>query len=511
MANNVEPQVLMNSILGKISDVLLNGDGTVIPKSDDHYLAFMSPGIPMMADSFDYALEGFGGVARRSANPAKLDESLGPQGEQNKVDPAELAADANRKYINAELFSALCDQVPDTSGIVDTGRINTWNPETRVSHAYALALQFSQVYNVEPDAETKAKLERWRSLLLTTTKERDLVTDQEIEVTRQSALVTRYQEKMLAYLGEALAYNNARIAALSAQDPQAVQQFAINGPLMQLKVRAAENDWIGAGNRDTVDRINAAIAAVEGRSFALLKQRYKEDFFRSLLTSPVSGANFSFTSPAPADFARAGSGWSRFSFDSGSFRSNFEYRKSSSGGGGGLHIFGITVKGGGGVDKSSLNSKIDTEQFKLSFELARVPIYRPGINLAFLKSGFWRFDQQNEEYKSTLLSDGKRPAQGLLPALTTDCIFVRNLVLHFGERHSEYEKEYKKAYGGGGVHWGPFFVGGKHEQVDQSSSHTASWSSQGLCIDGMQLIGCLCYMLDKCPNQNPHVKEEHWL
>lgn len=507
MANEVEPQVLMNSILGKISDVLLNGDGTVIPRSDDHYLAFMSPGIPLLPDTFDYALEGFGGVARRKANPAKLDEAVGPQGEASPVDPAELAADANRKYMNAELFSALCDQVPDTSGIMSTGRINTWNPETRVSHAYALALQFSQVYNVEPDAETAAKIERWRSLLQTTTKERDLVTDAEVEVTRESALVTRYREKMLAYYGEALAYNNVRISALSGQDPRAVQEFAINGPLMQLKVRAAENDWIGAGNRDTYDRINAAIAAVEGRSFALLKQRYKEDFFRSLLTSPSSGSNFTFTSPSPADFARAGSGWSRFSFDSGSFRSNFQYKKSSSSGGGGLSLFGMTLAGRGGAELSKIDSKVDSERFKLSFEMARVPIYRPGINLAFLKSGFWRFDQQNQEYKNTLISDGKRPAQGLMPAITTDCIFVRNLVLHFGQHQSEFESKYKKSYGSGGVHWGPFFVGGKHERVDQSSSHAANWSSQGLSIGGMQLIGFLCYMLDKSPDPNPKVKD----
>lgn len=507
MANQVEPSVLINSVLGKISDVLLNGDGAVVPKSDDHYLAFMSPGIPLLPDTFDYAIEGFGGVARRSANPARLDESLGPQADAAPVDPAELAADANRKYTSAEMFSALCDQVPDTSGIIDAGRINTWNPETRVSHAYALALQFSQVYNVEPDAETKAKIERWRSLLQTTVKTRDLVTDEEMEVTRESALVTAYREKMLAYYGEALAYNNARISALSGADQAAVHQFAINGPLMQMKVRAAENDWIGAGHRDTYDRIVAAIAAVEGRSFALLKQRYKEDFFRSLLTNPSSGSNFTFTAPAPADFARAGSGWTQFKFDSGSYRSNFKFRASTTSGGGAASLFGVTVMGGGGVTKSNVSNKIDTEQFSLTCELARVPIYRPGINLAFLKSGFWRFDQQNQEYKSTLLSDGKRPPQGLMPAITTDCVFIRNLKLSFGQRQSEFESSYKQAYGGGGVHFGPFFAGGKHERVDKSSSHAANWSREGLSISGMQLIGFLCYMLDKCPDPNPNVTD----
>jgi len=68
MADNVEPEVLVNSILGKVTDVLINGDGDVIPKSDDHFLAFMSPGVPVLEDDFNYALEGFGGVYRRNAD-----------------------------------------------------------------------------------------------------------------------------------------------------------------------------------------------------------------------------------------------------------------------------------------------------------------------------------------------------------------------------------------------------------------------------------------------------------
>jgi hypothetical protein len=510
MATNIEPQVLMNSILGKISDVLLNGDGTVIPKSDDHYLAFMSPGIPLLPDTFNYAIEGFGGVVRKISEPGKLDESVGPQG-PSPINPADMAADAARKYAAAEQFSALCDLVPDTSGIVDSGRINTWNPETRISHAYAMALQFSQVYNVEPDAATKANLERWRSLLQTTKKEQDLVTLEEVEVTRETDMVKRYREKMLNYLGEAMAYNAARVSALAAQDQQAIHNFAINGPVMQMRVRAAENDWIGNGFRDTLDRVNAAIAAVEGRSFALLKQRYRDDFSRSLLTSPATGANFSYAAPAPSDFARAGSGWSQFYFDNGSYRSNHQFKSSSTMGGGGLAIGPFLASGGGGVDSSNLNSKMNAETFTLKLELCRVPIYRPGINLAFLKSGFWRFDQQNEEYKSTLLSDGARPPKGLMPAITTDCIFVRNLEMNFGERNSELEVNSKKVYGGGTVAYGPFFLGGKHENTTQDSSYGATWSKQGLSIPGMQLIGFLCHTLEKCPDPNPNVPDGSWL
>jgi len=513
MPNNVEPEVLMNSILGKITDVLLNGDGEVVPRSDDHYFAFMSPGIPMLEDSFNYAIEGFGGVVRRSADPEKLDQSVGPQGaapSETEV-AAELAADARRKYQTAEAYSALCDLVPDTSGILETARINTWQPETRISHAYAMALQFSQVYNVEPDEETKKKIEYWRSLLQTTKTEVNIVTGEQVERTTESDLVKKYREKMLAYYGEVLAYNNMRISALAGQDQLAVQQFAINGPIMQMKVRAAENDWISNGYRDEYDQINAAIAAVEGRSFALLKQRYKEDFFRSLLTSPSSGANFQYMAPVIADFARSGSGWSEFYFRSGDYQSNYKYRTSTTGGGGGFSLGVFSIGGGGEVTKTKTEGTVNTETFNLTFSMARVPIYRPGINLAFLKSGYWRFDQNNQEYKSTLLSDGGNPPQGLMPAITTDCIFVKDLCLDFGESNSHYESELKNVSGSGGVSYGPFFMGGRHSSTDRDRTYEYSWTKEGLKILGLQLIGFLCYMPGKMPDPNPNIPEDQWL
>lgn len=116
MANNVAPDVLMNSILGKISDVLLNGDGQVIPRSDDHYLAFMQPGIPFSPDSFNYAIEGFGGVMRNHADPEKLAESVGPNDGAAASDPSLLQRCTPQTRPPKPLPS--CDLVPDTSGIV---------------------------------------------------------------------------------------------------------------------------------------------------------------------------------------------------------------------------------------------------------------------------------------------------------------------------------------------------------------------------------------------------------
>lgn len=516
MANNVEPEVLVNSILGKVSDVLINGDGVVIPKSDDHFLAFMSPGIPMLDDDFNYALEGFGGVYRRNADQNDLEKSTGPQeqpAEGDGQDPNEpsveqqLAADALQKYMRAENFYNITDLVPDVSGIVDSGRINTWNPEARISRVYAMALQQSQVYDNEPDEATRKKLENWRSKLVTTRKEKDIITDEEVEVTEESAIVKRYNEKMLAYLGTAMEYNNVRISAMAAKDQEAVHRMAINGPLLQMKVRAALNEWSSVGHKGDVDKLNAAIQSVEDRAFVLLKQRYKEDYFRSLLTNPSSGSNFLYYAPASPSFARAGSGWSEFYFNSGSFASNHQWKSSSTAAAGGFHIGSFGVAGGGKVENRRYEGKLDTENFHLSFKMARVPIARPGINLDYVLSGFWRFDQHNEIVKNVMLSDGKKPPGGLMPAITTDCIFIKDLYLHFGKSHSEFLSQSRSVSGFGGVTFGPFHAGAVHSETQGGQSSDANWESQGIRIPGLQLLGFVCFMLPQSPNPNPKITE----
>jgi hypothetical protein len=512
MADSVEPEVLVNAVLGKVTDVLINGDGNVIPKSDDHFVAFMNPGYPAKDDDFDYALEGFGGVYRRNTDPDDLQKSTGPQ-DKPAEDPNEpsveqqLAADALRKYQRAENFFNVFDLVPDTSGILDSGRINTWNPETRISQVYAMALQQSQVYDNQPDEATTKKVESWRSKLVTTRKEKDIVTDEEVEVTEESEIVKRYNAKMLDYLGAAMEYNNVRISAMAGKDQEAVHQMAVNGPLLQMKVRAALNAWASIGYRDAVDRLSAAIQSVEDRAFVLLKQRYKEDYFRSLLTNPSSGSNFLYYAPATPSFARTGSGWTRFYFNSSSYASNHQWSSSTTAAVGGFHVGVFGVAGGGQVEKRRFEGKLDTKNFSMSFEMCRVPIARPAINLSFLLSGFWRFDQNNQIVKNVMVSDGKRPAGGLMPAITTDAIFIRNLHLHFGDSHSQFLSQQTAIEGGGGVSYGPFHLGGRHAETNGEQSLEANWSEQGIDVNGTQLLGMICWMLPQSPNPNPSITE----
>lgn len=511
MPDDMTPEVLLNQVLGKVSDVLLNGDGNVVPKSDDHFLAFMSPGIPMLEEDFDYAREGFTGVIHRSNVTEDLEKSTGPQPEDGAaaqdgptVDQL-LAQDALGKYMRAEEFTNVVDLIPDLSGIVDSNRLNTWNPEARVSKVYAMALQQSQVYDNQPDQETQQKVDRWRSKLVVTRKEKDIITDEEVEVTDDSPLVKAYNAKMQDYLTAAMEYNTMRISAMSGADQQAVHQMAINGPLLQAKVRAAMNAWSTAGHKEDYDRLAAAIASVEDRAFVLLKQRYKEDYLRSLLTNPSTGSNFPYCAPAVSSFAEAGSGWSKFWFRSGDFNSNYHFRSSKSSGGGGFTIGCFGIGGGGSSESRSWNGHVDTQNFSLEFEMCRVPISRPWFNLDFLLSGYWRFDPNNVIVANSMVSDGKEPPSGLMPAITTDCIFIRNLKLRLGSSQRDWNAQQSTISGGGCLTFGPLFLGGSHSSSSSDRSVSAHYTDQGVSIDGMQLFGVMGYELPQSPNPNPKV------
>src|SRR4029077_6422840 len=62
----VAPHVISKSIMGKLYDVLTNGDATV-PKSADNFFSWCTPGIPVEASDFQFLTQGFTGVVKKAA------------------------------------------------------------------------------------------------------------------------------------------------------------------------------------------------------------------------------------------------------------------------------------------------------------------------------------------------------------------------------------------------------------------------------------------------------------
>lgn len=524
----VLPSQLVSSVMGKLYDVLTNGDDTV-PQSEDNFFSWATPGIPVDVSDFEFLSQGLTGVVKK----ADIDQINGgatpppagsPPAPTVELTPALLdqlrASDTAQLYQQAENLARLLDFVPDvaSAGNDQFARLAVLNNEGALSDIYRYTLRMSQVMETELPEETKAKIAKFRSLLSVTKKKKNLIDDSETEMTEPSPLTQIYFEKLNAYETAALEYNSRRINALSASTPEDVHYWAINANILRNRVKAAMMDWVSNGYKNDYEEIAAFIDQVMQRDMSLLKQEYRDELEQARITGLASGSDFFYTSLIPGNFATS-TGWTHFAFRSGDYttHSNSNWstsRWNASAGGGFLGIFGGSGGGGASHSKSEYTGTFNSDNFSLSFEIAQVPIVRPWFKQAFLQSKCWRFDQNNPEAKGDMLSDGGKPPKGLMPAYPAMAIFIRNLHMSLGhsDGFSSFVSEHDSSQGGGGgyVQFGPFFAGGSYSSQNASGSVTRDsgyhYNGQDMDVPGMQLVGYKCHVFDsKRPDPLPSI------
>lgn len=508
MANPM-PENLMNSVLAKLYDVIANGDGVTVPKSEDNFFSWCSPGIPFDESEFNFLLQGLTGVVKPESLITRDAAGTETTRVLTDVERAELLAqDTAQLYMQAESFARFVDFIPDASGINDAlTRMNIKNDEGTLSDVYDFVLRFSQVANTELSAEDKAKIEKYRQLLQVEREKEDLVTGEKTRVVEESPLVKAYSEKRAAWEDAALVYNNARINALTASTPRDVHDFAINASIYRSKVNFAMSDWINNGYKNEFEGIAARIDQMTSRDLTILKAMYKDALTKAKLTGLVSGGDFYYTSLAPAGFVKS-RGWTRFTFTNNDY--SYYSNKTSTGGsgGGGLSLGLFTIGGSGGGSKTTVNVQTDVSNFELSFEIAQVQIQRSNwFKSHFLTSKTWRFDPTNPESKGDKLSDGLRPPgkDSMLPAYATSMIFIRGLRLRFGNSQYVANSLQSSVNGGGALSFGTFFLGGSAKKSTTESKRQFHSDSQGITVDGLQCIGFKCHLLPMAPSPNPTI------
>jgi hypothetical protein len=539
---DVAPAALSNAVMGKLYNVLTNGDDTV-PKSADNFFSWLTPGMPFQEEDFDFLTQGLTGVVKRSdaeqlivpgtatapAPAASAPASGGTGGGTGQPSAGQVltpelinqlrAQDAGRMMMQAEQLSRLCDFIPEVTTINNNqfSQFTVANNEGTLSDRYEYVLRMSQVMETVLPDDVKQKIAKFRGLMQTTTKKKDLVTDEEKEITGPSPMVVAYNDRMANYINTALEYNQHRIDALAANDPKDVQYWAINANLLRAKVRAAMDDWITNGYKDDYEEIAAYIDQVQARDMSMLKAQYKDDLEKARLTGLSSGSDFFYTALVPGDFLKSG-GWSTYTFDSSDFHSHSDSHFDQSGwsASASAGFFGIGAHGGASSSSqsSSYNGSFNLEHFSLSFQICQTMIVRPWYK-PFIVSKLWRFDPSNPEAKGDLVSDGGKPPKGLIPAYPTAAVFIRKLRLNFGSNSSFsnwYSQQTSSSQGGGlSVGFGPFSFGGSASHYSKSGytnqNYGAHMDAQGISVDGPQLIGFKCHVYpDKRPDPDPSVK-----
>jgi hypothetical protein len=526
----VLPSQLVTSIMSKLYDVLTNGDDTV-PKSEDSFFSWATPGIPVAPEDFEFLSQGLTGVVKKKAMAEMVGVGVAAGGAEAsglaagslELTPALvnqlLAQDTTRLYMQAENLARLVDFVPDVTSINNEqfARLNVLNNEGSLSDIYRYVLRMSQVMHTPLDQPTLEKLEKFRKLLNVTKKKKNLIDDSETEVSEPSPLAQAYFDKMAAYESAALEYNARRIDAASATTPQAVHFWSMNANILRNKVKHAMNDWVSNGYKNDYEQIAGFIDQVMQRDMALLKQEYRDDMEKARLTGIASGSDFFYTSLIPGNFATAG-GWTQYKFSSADFESHTSSNVSTQkwqakAAGGYLGIFGGHGGGGSSSSRAEFKSSFDSSKVDISFEICQVPICRPWLKQAYLLSKSWRFDQGNQEAAGKFVSDGGTPPKGLVPAYPTSVIFIRNLRLALGNASgfSDFVSQHTStsAGGGGALAIGLFHAGGSYNRAttkgNTEHNNKSHFDGQELNVPGMQVAGFKCHVLPKSPNPLPGI------
>ena len=477
MPQQGKDEQLMQSLLGKLYQILTGGDDTVI-KATDNFIAWCAPGIPFSEEDLDFATKGLAGKT----------------------------ADETKKLLaQASDFSRLVNLVPDPSGVYnkEQQQNNYEQKGTLLWNVYNNVLQFSEVAEGELTEKEKAKIEKFQGLLRTTKKITDLINDEEKEVTVDGPVLAAYNQKMAEYLDAATEYNNKRLSALNADNPAVVQDWALNGSNYRRRVKVAMDAWTSGGYKNDVEQMNAYIAQVTQRDLTLLKRELQDQLQQGILKDLVSGADFYNTVFLPGNFARNPKGWTKFEFAESNV-STYERSETNAWSAGGSASYGLFKAGfSTSGEITSTQSSVDTSDFKMSFELVQVPISRPWFSPEFLTNTAWRF-AANKGMSS--LSDGAKPPHGQLVAYSTTAVFVRNIVIDFKELHNKDSSYTQKIEAKANVSYGPFSLSGSYNRSVGEKKHDSKLGSQGLEVPGLQLIAFKCAILPQSPNPSAEIK-----
>lgn len=477
MAQQGKDEQLMQSLLGKLYQILTGGDDTVA-KATDNFIAWCAPGLPFADEDLDFAAKGLAG---------------------------KTGDEARKLLAQASDFSRLVNLVPDPSGVYNKQQQQTTYEQkgTILWNVYKNVLQFSEVASGDLSQEQKDKIKKFQNLLRTTTKVKNIVTDIEEEKTQDGPVLVAYNQKMADYIAAATDYNNKRLSALNADNPTIVQDWALNASNYRRLVKAANDAWVSGGYKNEVEQMNAFIAQVTQRDLTLLKRDLQDQFEKAIQTDIISGADFYFTSFLPGNFARNPKGWTKFEFAEANVKT---YERSET------NAWGAEVAGSYGLFKGSAstsgeigtnNMSLDTTDFKMSFELVQVPLSRPWFSPEFLTNTAWHFAANKG---MSPLSDGAQPPTGQLVAYSTAAVFVRNIIVDFKELHNRDSAYTQKIEAKAEVSYGPFSFGGSYKRSVGEKQHESKIGSQGLEVPGLQLIAFKCAILPKSPNPSPEIK-----
>lgn len=292
-------------------------------------------------------------------------------------------------------------------------------------------------------------------------------------------------------------------------DPMKLQMWPIQGKSYQDDVDLAWDQWQSFGFKQEIDEAVAVLASQGIDPAILLIARAKHKYENSLLNFPsVGNIPYTFMTPSKWYSATGADGWNNYSQSDFHSETHFDSKTTHTDAGGGFSVGFFSIGGGGSADKTQTALNIQTEGLTIEFEYAVADIQRPWLDTTLLNLSNWFLVG---DYPASCISDGtfnqqfkqNNPTEMLfLPSVVTSFILARNVVIKWNKKATDMETLNSAASGGGHIGYGPFSVSVNHSETHSKSDFTFDENSQGITIEGVQIIGYVSTIMPGSPKKN---------
>ncbi|MGN4782104.1 hypothetical protein [Bacillus cereus group sp. MYBK217-2] len=475
MGNN-NPQV---ELLRKIEAILTATDGTTNAESmNPMYFAFCSPGIPLPNSSLNFDINSKDGIQ------------------------------------NLAQWSRLVNTIPETKSkapISSSYTSGIWRATgSNLENIYQDFLSGAESSDTPLSEKDKKMYNKAYKYLITTTTSKDPFTEETKTSTGDSSEYQAYKNYKTKYLNALGAYNQARLSSITSADPKDKQNFSINAKILKSDIQTAYDDWVSLGNKAYVEEALDILRNLSGESFTSLVTEAKTDFDVNVLTDPIFG-DFHPTPPIPIQLNEDIDGltWSKYSFH---HSEQEKYSKNSSGyiGGevGGIFStfsgFGFNVGASADISSDSNIVNVESDNWKVSFDLVQLPLSRGWFRYDLLSSHKW-FWNKNAPSHDKLISAGHFPLNSsedaMMPIYPTSILLARNVEIQVDTSSLKSAINKYSANVDVCVGWGPFNLGSIKKHTDASSKYNyVNIEQNSLKSTGISIIGFICEVIqDKLP------------
>jgi hypothetical protein len=318
------------------------------------------------------------------------------------------------------------------------------------------------------------------------------------EVVLPSLLVERYNQYKNAYDKQQEDYWIALGDFIKRQnEPGAADIWSQRQPILLRRVRDAQATWESAG-KNKVEEAQATVGNLDKRGNQKSWQDRRLRFDQYRRGSQLG--DFWLSKYLPAKFWTEP--WQTLTLSHNEVHKVDEAEQTSWGGGGGAS-FGLWKLGAEtSYESNKTMASCDLNNFSLSFEITQVPLLRGWLDADVFSSRAWKFDK-NLVPDSEWLSNGATPPVGTMPMYPTTMLMVRNVKISFDKSSEVNETFMKQVRASASVGWGPFSARANYYKRTNQINHDFVEDATGLQINGMQVIGFICKLTDKCPNPDP--------